>query len=92
MATDAEKLGACVVLPTELSKPVGSTANDCRDDRNCFHICHRGRAPVQAGVGRKWRLQSGATGLALERLDEAGLFTTDVGACASMYIYIEVVT
>merc|ERR1740117_1748470 len=88
---DAEKFDAGVVLASEGLKPVSSSAHDGRTDGDCLDVGDRGRAPIQAGVCGKWRLQTGAAGLALQGLDEASFLTANVGSSSRVHDDIEVV-
>ena len=91
MATDAEEFGARILVTAEAIEPVGSTAHDSRAYGHGLDICHRRRAAVQTSVGWEGRLQTRATGLAFERLDERGLFSTDVSASTAVHNHIEVI-
>eukprot|EP00354_Favella_ehrenbergii_P010829 CAMPEP_0170466100 /NCGR_PEP_ID=MMETSP0123-20130129/10192_1 /TAXON_ID=182087 /ORGANISM="Favella ehrenbergii, Strain Fehren 1" /LENGTH=420 /DNA_ID=CAMNT_0010732155 /DNA_START=1151 /DNA_END=2414 /DNA_ORIENTATION=- len=91
VATDAEEFGARILVATKAAEPVGSAAHDRRAHGDRLHVRDRGRAAVQASVGWEGRLQSGATGLALERLDEGRFLTADVRASATVDDNVEVV-
>ena len=91
VTTDAEELGARVLVTAEAVEPACSTAHDRRADGHSLHVSHSGRAAVQSSVGWERGLHAGATGLALETLDERRLLATDVGASATVHVDIEVV-
>jgi len=68
---------AMVVLAPEAGEPVGAAAQDGGRDGHRLHVGHRGRAAVQAHVGREGRLEPRLALLALQALDQRGLL-----ACA----------
>jgi len=90
VAADAEKLRTRVLVTTKAVEPSGAATHDCRDHSDGLHICDRRGAPVQARVCWEGRLQTRATGLSLERLDEGSLLTADICAGATMHYDIEV--
>ncbi len=62
---------------------VGATAID-------LDIVDRGRAAIEADIGREWRLQPRLALLALEAFEQRCLFAADIGAGAVMDVDVEV--
>lgn len=91
MSTDAKEFCAGVLGPTERLEPFSTTAHNSWAHRDCLHVCDGGRTAIKTSVSWEWGLKSWATRLTLERLDEGGLFTTDVGASARVDIDIKVI-
>ena len=89
MAGDAEQLGACVAILAETGEPVGAAPQDRRHDGDGFDIVDRGRAAIEAGARRKWRLQARLALLAFQRLDQRGFLATDIGTCPAVKIDVE---
>ena len=56
-----------------------------------FDVGNSGRATEETNGSREWGLQTGLAGLALERLDEGGLLTTDVSAHTTVDVDVKVV-
>ena len=49
-----------------------------------FHVVHHRRHAERTDVGRERRLDAGISALALQRFDQAGFLTTDVGPGAAV--------
>src|SRR5690348_44568 len=90
VAANLEELGALVLLTAETGEPAGAAAQDGRDHRNRFDVVDRGRAAVEAGAGRKRRLEPRTAHLALKAFEHRGLFAADVGARAAVAENVEV--
>src|SRR5581483_6273210 len=89
MARDAKQLRAMVVLRADAGEPGRAAAQDVGRDRDRFDIVDRGRAAIEADIGREWRLQARLTLLALEAFEQRSLLATDIGAGAVRDIEIE---
>eukprot|EP01139_Manchomonas_bermudensis_P011216 Amastigsp_a342364_35.p2 type:complete len:301 gc:universal Amastigsp_a342364_35:929-27(-) len=89
MPADAEELGATVVGRAKARKPVAAAPPDRGRHGNGLDVRHgRGAAPG-ADVGGERRLEARLALLALERLDEGGLFAADVGAHPAVGVDVE---
>lgn len=82
MAGDAKQLGADIVGPAEGREPGRTAAQDGRRNRDRFDIVDRGRAAIEADIGREWRLQPRLALLAFEAFEERCLLAADIGAGA----------
>ena len=83
--TDAKDAGAGVVWFTDFGVFLAPHSDDVLHVAEGLHVVHNSRALVQTEDGREiGGLDSWVGALALERLDEAGFFAADVGACAAM--------
>lgn len=91
VARDTEELGTGVALATERVEPTSTATDDGRGDSNGLDVGDGGRATEDTNASREWGLQAGLAGLALERLDEGGLLTTDVGAHTTVDVDVKVV-
>src|SRR6185437_7834633 len=80
MAGDAEQLGADIVRPADPGKPGCTAPQNIGRNRNRLDIVDRGRAAVQADIGRKWRLQPRLALLAFETLQQRGFLAAYIGA------------
>ncbi len=78
--------------PPDAGEPGGAAAHDVGHLRDGFHVVDRGRAAVEAHIGRKRRLQSRHSLLAFEAFKERRLLAADVGAGAVMHDDVEVET
>lgn len=87
---NAEEFGARVLGSPETIEPGGTTTHNRGAHRDSLNVGDRGGAAVNASIGWKWWLETGATRLAFERLDEGGLLPTDVGAGARVHVDVEV--
>ena len=92
MTTNTEEFCSRILITAEALEPTGSSTHDSWAHGHSLDIGHCGGAPVQASISWEGRLQSGATGFSLERLDETSLLTADVGTCTAVDNDIEVVT
>ena len=90
VAGDAEQLGAGVVLPADAREPGGAAAQDVGHLRDRLHVVDRGRAAIEAHIGRERRLEPRLALLALEALEQRGLLAADIGARAVVDVEIEV--
>ena len=88
---DTEKLGTSVTLTAEGIEPAATTADDSGCDGNGLDVGDGRRATEQTDSSGEWGLQTRLSGLALERLDEGGLFTTDVSTHTTVDVDVEVV-
>ena len=75
----------------EGGEPRGAAPHDVGHDRDGLDIVHRGRAAIEADVGREWRLQPRHALLAFEAFEQRGFLAADIGAGAVMHIEVEVV-
>ena len=91
MAGDAEQLGAGVVRPADAGEPGGAAPHDVGHHRDALDVVDRGRAAIEAHVGRERRLQPRLALLALEAFEQRRLLAADVGAGAVMDVEVEVV-
>jgi hypothetical protein len=73
-----------IVGAAEGGKPAGAAAQDRRRDRDRFDVVDRGRAAIEADIGREWRLQARLALLALQAFQQRGLLAADIGAGAVM--------
>lgn len=89
---DTEKLGTSVTLATEGVEPAATTTNNGRGDSNGLDVGDGRRATEKTDGGREWGLQARLSRLALERLDEGSLLTTDVGSHTTVDVDVEVVS
>src|SRR5918993_666091 len=89
VARDAEELGAHVVRAADAGEPRGAATEDRAGDCDGFYVVHRGRAAVEAHIGREGRLQARHALLALHALKERRLLATDIGARAVVDVKIE---
>ena len=89
MAGDAEQLGADIVGPADAGEPGRTAAQDVGATAIDFDVVHRGRAAVEAHIGRERRLQPRLALLALEAFEQRGFFAADIGAGAVVYIDVE---
>lgn len=92
MSRDAEELCTRVPLTTKGVEPVGTTSAN----RGCYgdglDVGDGSRASEETDCGGERGLETGLSRLALERLDERSLLTTDVGTHATVDVNVEVVT
>ena len=91
VAGNAEQLRAGVVRPADAGEPRGAAPHDVGHDRDALDVVDRGRAAVEAHVGRERRLQPRLALLAFEALQQRHLLAADVGAGAVMDVEVEVV-
>ena len=89
MAGDAEELGADIVRPADAGEPGRAPAQDVRRNRDRLDVVDRGRAAVEAHIGRERRLQPRLALLAFEALQQRRLLAADVGAGAVVHVEIE---
>lgn len=92
VAGDTEELSALVSLTTEASKPASTSSANSRSDSDSLDIGDSGGASEKTDSSRERGLKTRLSGLALEGLDQRGLFTTDVGTGTSVDENIEIVT
>jgi len=92
MAADAEQFGARILVPSEAVEPACTSSHNGRADCHSLHIGYCRGAAIQASVCWEGRLQTGATGLALEALDETSFLTANVSASATVDDNVEVET
>lgn len=88
---NTEQLCTRVALGAERGEPAGSTAHDGRADGDGLNIGDGAGAAEQTNGGGEGGLQARLAGLALDRLDERGLLTTDIGTHSAVDVNIEVV-
>lgn len=88
---NTEQLGTGVALGAERREPAGSATHDGRTDGNSLNIGDGAGAAEQTDGGGEGGLQARLAGLALDRLDERGLLTTDIGTHSAVDVNIEVV-
>ena len=91
VAGDTEELSTGVTLATERVEPASTATDDRGGDSNGLDVGNSGRATEETNGSREWGLQTGLAGLALERLDEGGLLTTDVSAHTTVDVDVKVV-
>src|SRR5712664_4289297 len=89
MAGNAEQLGADIIGPADGGEPGSTPPQNIRRHRDRFNIVDRGRATVEADIGREWRLQPRHALLAFEAFQERRLFAADIGAGAVGYVKVE---
>src|SRR5260370_27787683 len=80
MAGNTKQLGADIVGPADGGEPGRTPPQDVRRHRDRFNVVDRGRAAVEADIGREWRLQARHALLAFQALPERGLFAADEGS------------
>src|SRR5439155_318446 len=85
MAAQAVELGAAVPLGADRAEPLPAALHDVRHARQGLHVVHDGRAAEEPYDRREGRLETRPPALSLERFDEPGLFTADVGARAHVH-------
>ena len=90
VAGNAEELGAGVVRPADAGEPGRAAPQDVGHDRDALDIVHRGRAAVEAHVGRERRLQPRLALLAFQAFEQRGLLAADIGAGAVMDVDVEI--
>jgi hypothetical protein len=91
VAGDTEELGAGVALTAERVEPAATTADDGGSDGNSLDVGDGARAAEETDGSRERRLQTRLAGLSLERLDEGGLLTANVGAHTTVDENVKVV-
>ena len=89
MAGDTEQFGADIVGPADRGKPRSTAPQDVGRDRDGLDVVDRGRAAIEADIGREWRFQPRLALLAFEAFQQRGLFATDIGAGAVRDIDVE---
>jgi hypothetical protein len=92
VAADAVELGTAVLFRTETGEPLGAVEQHERHVAEGLDVVDRGRAVVQADDGGKRRFVAGLRPLALERLEQGGLFSGLVGAGAAVHVDVAVET
>ena len=90
VAGDAEQLGAGIVGPADAGKPRRAAPQDVGRGRDRLDVVDRGRAAVEADIGRERRLQPRLALLALEAFEQRGFLAADIGAGAVVDVEIEV--
>src|SRR5690606_20889936 len=70
--------------------PAGAAAQDGRRHRDRLDIVDRGRAAIEAHIGRERRLQARLTLLALEALEQRRFLAADIGAGAMVDMDVDV--
>ena len=90
VSADAEELRPAVLLRANLREPLGAPLDDERHVAERFDVVDRRRAAVEAGDRRERRLEPRLRALALERLDERGLFAGLVRAGAAVHEHVAV--
>lgn len=91
VSTDAEQLCALVALSAEASEPSGATTNDGRCDGDRLNVGNGGRATEQSDIGGERWLEPRLALLALDRLNQRGLFSANVRSGSAVKVHIEVV-
>ena len=89
---DTEELGTSVTLTTEGVEPAATTTDDSGCNSNGLNVGDSRRATEKTDSSRERRLQTRLSRLALKRLDEGGLLTTDVGTHTTVNVDVEVVS
>jgi hypothetical protein len=89
MAGDAEQLGAGVVRAGRCRRTRRRRGAGCRHHRDRFDVVDRGRAAIEADIGRERRLQPRLALLAFEAFEQRGLLAADIGAGAVMDVEVE---
>ena len=89
MAGNAEQLGADIIGPADGGEPGSTPPQNIRRHRDRFNIVDRGRATVEADIGREWRLQPRHALLAFEAFQQRRLFAADIGAGAVRHVKVE---
>ena len=82
VAGDAEQLGAGIVGPADAGEPGRAAAQDVRRDGDRLDVVDRGRAAIEADIGRERRLQPRLALLAFEAFQQRRLLAADIGAGA----------
>ena len=90
VAAHSEDGGAGALLHADRLEPLGAVGDDVRDVGHRLHVVHHGRPSPQTGDRRERRALAGLPLAALEGLQEPGLLTADVSACAPMEVDVEV--
>lgn len=88
---DTKELCTRVAVTAESVEPGSTATNDGGCDSDGLNVGDRGGTAKETDIGREGRLQPGLALLALERLDEGGLFTTDVSTSTSVEVDVKVV-
>lgn len=88
---NAEQLGPAVPLASESGKPATASTSDRGGDGDGLDIGDGGRTTEETDIGREWGLEPRLPLLALQRLDESGLFSADVGSGTSVEVDVKVV-
>ena len=89
-AADAKELGAWRLRGAVLAQPAGAVAHDGRDVEEGLDVVDDRRFAEEACLHWKRRLDAGHAALALDGLEECGLFAADVRACAQAQFDVEV--
>src|SRR3546814_17817155 len=84
MAGDLEELGALILLAAEAREPGRAAAEDGRDHRYRLYVVDGGRAAIESGAGREWRLQARHALLAFQAFGHRRLFAADLGDGSAM--------
>jgi hypothetical protein len=92
MTGDGEKLGTGVALATEAGEPVASSSANGGSNSNGLDVGNGRRASEKTNSSGERGLETGLSGLALERLDEGSLLTADVGTHSAVDVDVEVVS
>ena len=92
MARDRKQLGAGVVRAAKACKPIRTSAQNGRNDRDGFHVVHGGRTAIKTRTRRERRLHAGHALFAFQAFDQRGFFTTDIRACTVMQENVEIPT
>src|SRR5262249_56721968 len=81
---------AALGLRSEACEPLAAPVDDVRQRSERLHVVDDRRLAERALDRRKRRLDLGPAFLALERREQAGLLTADVGAGAPVYDDVEI--
>src|SRR5258708_14464831 len=90
MTGDAEELRARVVGAPDARKPCSTSPQNIGHLRKGLDVVDRGRAAVEADIGRERRLEARQALLALKAFEQCGFFAANKGAGAMMALQIEI--
>ena len=92
MTRDTEQLGTGVAGATESSEPLASTSQDGGGNGDSLDVGNGGGATEETDISGEWGLQARLSSLTLDRLDQGGLLTADIGTGATVNVHIEIIS
>ena len=90
VAGNAEQLGAGVVRPADAANQAAPRRMMSGRPRDGLDVVDRGRAAVEADIGRERRLEPRHALLAFQAFQQRGLLAADIGAGAVVDVEVEV--
>ncbi len=90
MSGNRKDFRARIVGPPEPCKPAGTTAQNGWCNSDTLHIVDRCRRPIEAHIGREWRLQAWHALLAFQALNQSCFFAANVSTGTMCHVQLEV--